>query len=134
VRDETVALHGDYEGGPARAVAVPTYKTVAHDFENAIHAGAVLTSISGPHYNSVNNPTVGVVEQRMAKPERGTVAVAVSSGAARFVTAPATSQRWARTSCRSSNFTGPHIRILQLIDHNTEAVFLGASVTPLVTS
>jgi hypothetical protein len=45
VRDETVSLHGDYEVGPTRAVAVPTYKTVAHDFENATHAGAVLTSI-----------------------------------------------------------------------------------------
>jgi hypothetical protein len=42
VRDETVALHGGYEGGPKRAVAVPTYKTVAHDFENATHAGAVF--------------------------------------------------------------------------------------------
>jgi hypothetical protein len=30
------------EGGPKRAVAVPTYKTVAHDFENATHAGAVF--------------------------------------------------------------------------------------------
>jgi O-acetylhomoserine/O-acetylserine sulfhydrylase-like pyridoxal-dependent enzyme len=42
VRDETVALHGGYEGGPARAVAVPTHKRVAHDFENATHAGAVF--------------------------------------------------------------------------------------------
>ncbi len=47
-----------------RAVAVPIYQTVAHDFINAEHAGAVLDlQVPGFHYNRINNPTNDVLEQ-----------------------------------------------------------------------
>jgi O-acetylhomoserine (thiol)-lyase len=83
VHDETLALHGGYEAGPTRAVAVPIYQTVAHDFESAEHAGAIFDlQQPGFHYNRINNPTVDVLERRMAALERGAAAVAVSSGAA----------------------------------------------------
>jgi O-acetylhomoserine (thiol)-lyase len=83
MHDETVAVHGGYEAGPTRAVAVPIYQTVAHDFEDAAHAGAIFDlEEPGFHYNRINNPTVDVLERRMAALERGAAAVALSSGAA----------------------------------------------------
>jgi len=83
VHDETIAVHGGYEADSTRAVAVPIYQTVAHDFRDAAHAGAVFDlEEPGFHYNRVNNPTVDVLERRVAALERGTQAVALSSGAA----------------------------------------------------
>ncbi len=83
MRDETIAVHGGYEAGPTRSVAVPIYQTVAHDFENAEHAGAIFDlQQPGFHYNRINNPTVDVLERRMAALERGAAALGVSSGAA----------------------------------------------------
>jgi O-acetylhomoserine (thiol)-lyase len=83
VHDETIALHGGYDAGTTRAVAVPIYQTVAHDFESAAHAGAIFDlEQPGFHYNRVNNPTVDVLENRMAQLELGAAGVALSSGAA----------------------------------------------------
>ena len=83
MRDETVALHGAYEPDDTRAVAVPIYQTVAHDFASAAHAGAVFDlEEPGFHYNRINNPTVEVLERRLATLERGVAGVALSSGAA----------------------------------------------------
>lgn len=83
MRDETIALHGGYQAGEDRAVAVPIYQTVAHDFIDAEHAGAIFDlETPGFHYNRVNNPTVDVLEKRMAGLERGVAAIAVGSGMA----------------------------------------------------
>lgn len=83
VHDETIAIHGGYRAGSTRAVAVPVYQTVAHEFADAAHAGAIFDlEQPGFHYNRINNPTVDVLEQRMAELEHAAKAVAVSSGAA----------------------------------------------------
>jgi len=83
VRDETIAIHGGYTPDSTRAVAVPIYQTVAHDFIDAEHAGAVLDlEVPGFHYNRINNPTNDVLEKRMAALEGGTAALVVSSGMA----------------------------------------------------
>ena len=82
MRDETLAIHGGYTPDTTRAVAVPIYQTVAHDFIDADHAGAIMDlETRGFHYNRINNPTVDVLEQRMAALEGGAAAMAVSSGA-----------------------------------------------------
>jgi len=58
MHDETIAIHGGYTPDGTRAVAVPIYQTVAHDFIDAAHAGAVLDlETPGFHYNRLNNPT-----------------------------------------------------------------------------
>ena len=81
MHDETVAIHGGYDGESNRAVAVPIYQTVAHDFIDAEHAGAIFDlEIPGFHYNRINNPTNQVLERRVAELEGGTAAVSVSSG------------------------------------------------------
>jgi O-acetylhomoserine (thiol)-lyase len=83
MRDETLAIHGAYEPDSTRAVAVPIYQTVAHEFTDADHAGAIMDlETPGFHYNRINNPTVDVLERRLTALEGGTAAMAVSSGSA----------------------------------------------------
>jgi O-acetylhomoserine (thiol)-lyase len=62
---------------------VPIYQTIAHQFDDAAHAGAVFDlDVPGFHYNRLNNPTNDVLERRLAALEGGTGAVVLSSGAA----------------------------------------------------
>jgi len=83
VHDETVAIHGGYTPDTTRAVAVPIYQTIAHQFDDAAQAGAVFDlEIPGFHYNRLNNPTNAVLEARLVALEGGTGAVTMSSGAA----------------------------------------------------
>ena len=83
MHDETLAIHGAYVPDSTHAVAVPIYQTVAHEFIDADHAGAIMDlETPGFHYNRINNPTVDVLEQRLTALEGGTGALAVSSGSA----------------------------------------------------
>jgi O-acetylhomoserine (thiol)-lyase len=83
VHDETIAIHGGYTPDSTRAVAVPIYQTIAHEFADAESAGAIMDLESpGFHYNRINNPTVDVLEQRINALEGGAGAMAASSGAA----------------------------------------------------
>jgi O-acetylhomoserine (thiol)-lyase len=83
MHDETIAIHFGYQPDSTRAVAVPIYQTVAHDFIDAEHAGAVLDlEVPGFHYNRINNPTNDVLEKRLAALEGGTAALVVASGMA----------------------------------------------------
>jgi O-acetylhomoserine (thiol)-lyase len=83
MRDETVAIHGGYTPDSTKAVAVPIYQTVAHEFIDAAHAGAVMDlETPGYHYNRINNPTYDVLERRLTELEGGAAGMAVSSGAA----------------------------------------------------
>jgi len=83
VRDETIAIHGHYQADATRSVAVPIYQTIAHDFVDADHAAAIFDlEIPGFHYNRINNPTVEVLEKRMAALEGGVGALALASGMA----------------------------------------------------
>ena len=71
MHDETVAIHGGYTPDTTRAVAVPIYQTIAHDFADAAHAGAVFDlEVPGFHYNRLNNPTNDVLERRLANARR----------------------------------------------------------------
>jgi len=86
MHDETIAIQGGYLADSTRAVAVPIYQTVAHDFIDAEHAGAVFDlDMPGFHYNRLNNPTNDVLEQRLTALEGGVGAVTLSSGAAAVV-------------------------------------------------
>jgi O-acetylhomoserine (thiol)-lyase len=83
MHDETIAIHGGYTADGTRAVAVPIYQTVAHDFIDAEHAGAVLDlEVPGFHYNRINNPTNDVLEKRIAALEGGTAGLVLASGMA----------------------------------------------------
>jgi O-acetylhomoserine (thiol)-lyase len=83
VHDETIVIHGGYAADSTRAVAVPVYQTVTHDFVDADHAAALFDlEAPGFHYNRLNNPTVDVLERRLTELEGGTAALCTSSGAA----------------------------------------------------
>ncbi len=83
MHDETIAIHGGYAADTTRAVAVPIYQTIAHDFVDAEHAGAVFDlEVPGFHYNRINNPTNDVLERRLAAMEGGRAALVVASGMA----------------------------------------------------
>jgi O-acetylhomoserine (thiol)-lyase len=81
---ETIAIHGGYEGDPAtRAVAVPIYQTVAYEFDSADHGAALFNlEVEGYRYSRISNPTVDVLERRVAALEGGLEALCVSSGQA----------------------------------------------------
>ena len=92
MRDETLAIHGGYSADSKRALAVPIYQTVAHDFIDHEHAGAVFDlEIPGFHYTRMVNPTVEVLEKRLTYLEEGAASVCVTSGAAAVSTPAARS-------------------------------------------
>ncbi len=83
MHDETIAIHGGFEGESTHAATVPIYQTVAHELLSAEYAGQVFDlELPGFHYNRLNNPTNDVLERRMAALEHGVGALTVSSGAA----------------------------------------------------
>jgi O-acetylhomoserine (thiol)-lyase len=82
MRSDTVAVHGGYETEPTtRAVAVPIYQTVAHEFDSADHGAALFNlEAEGHRYSRISNPTTAVLERRVAALEGGVEALCVSSG------------------------------------------------------
>ena len=84
MKRETIAIHGGYEPDPVtRSVAVPIYQTVSHAFDSADHAAALFNlEEEGYRYARIQNPTVAVLERRVAALEGGLEAMCVSSGQA----------------------------------------------------
>ena len=84
MRTETLAVHGGYDGDPlTKAVAVPIYQTVAYEFDSAEHAAALFNlEAQGFRYSRISNPTVAVLERRVAQMEGGAGAVCLGSGQA----------------------------------------------------
>src|SRR5437867_5588847 len=84
MRLDTIAIHGGYEVDPTtKAVAVPIYPTVAYAFDSADHGAALFNlEAEGYRYTRVGNPTIAVLEKRIAALEGGLEALCVSSGQA----------------------------------------------------
>jgi O-acetylhomoserine (thiol)-lyase len=84
MKRETMAIHGGYQVDPTtKAVAVPIYQTVAYAFDSADHGAALFNlEVEGFRYSRINNPTVDVLERRVAALEGGVEALCVSSGQA----------------------------------------------------
>jgi O-acetylhomoserine (thiol)-lyase len=84
MRPETIALHGGFGCDPTtKSVAVPIYQTVAYSFDSAEHGAALFNlEADGYRYSRIANPTVDVLEERMAQLEGGMAALCVSSGQA----------------------------------------------------
>ena len=84
MRSETIAVHVGFEHDPTtHAVAVPIYQSVAYAFDSADH-GAALFNLEeeGYRYSRIANPTVNVLERRVAELEGGHSALAVATGQA----------------------------------------------------
>src|SRR5579875_1837489 len=83
-RLETMAVHAGHAGDPAtHACAVPIYQTVAYEFDSADHGAALFNlEAEGFRYSRISNPTVKVLERRVAALEGGLEALCVSTGQA----------------------------------------------------
>lgn len=83
-KSETLALHAGYRADPTtNSVAVPIYQTTSYQFENAEHAQKLFALEElGNIYTRIMNPTVDVLEKRIASLEGGVAALGVASGQA----------------------------------------------------
>src|SRR5258708_37413439 len=81
MKSETIAIHSGYETDPTtHAVAVPIYQTVAYEFDSAEHGAALFNpEAEGYRYSRISNPTVDVLERRVAALEGGVEALCVST-------------------------------------------------------
>jgi O-acetylhomoserine (thiol)-lyase len=84
MKNETLAVHGGYDSDPTtKAVAVPIYQTVAYEFDSADHGAALFNlDVEGHRYSRISNPTVAVLERRVALLEGGIDALCTSTGQA----------------------------------------------------
>ncbi len=83
----TLAIHAGQQADPATgACATPIYQTASYEFTTAQQAANLFNLTEfGNIYSRLTNPTVAVLENRVAALEGGTAALAVSSGhAAQF--------------------------------------------------
>src|SRR5467141_3766491 len=89
---DTLALHAGAVPDPATgARAVPIHLTTSFVFESSEHAASLFNmERSGHVYSRISNPTVAVLEERVAALEGGVGAVATASGQAALHLAIAT--------------------------------------------
>lgn len=84
LRPETLAVHAGWRADPTTgSVAVPIYQTTSYQFRDTEHAANLFALKElGNIYSRLGNPTVDVLEQRIAALEGGVAAVATASGQA----------------------------------------------------
>ena len=81
---DTLSLHAGQTVDPEfGARAAPIYQTTSYVFPDTDTASSIFNLERGGHaYTRITNPTVGVLEQRIAALEGGSAAVCTSSGMA----------------------------------------------------
>lgn len=89
---DTLSLHAGQRSDPATgARAVPIYQTTSFTFDSVDHAASLFNlEIPGHIYSRISNPTVAVLEERIAALEGGVGAICTASGMAAFHLACAT--------------------------------------------
>ena len=89
---DTLALHAGQRPDPATgARAVPIYASTSFAFEDSTQAAALFNMERAGHvYSRISNPTVAVLEERIAALEQGVGAIATASGQAALHLAIAT--------------------------------------------
>jgi O-acetylhomoserine (thiol)-lyase len=89
---DTLALHAGQRPDPnTGARAVPIYETTSYVYRDTEHAAALFNLERPGHiYSRISNPTVAVLEERLAALEGGVGAVATASGMAALHLAIAT--------------------------------------------
>jgi cystathionine beta-lyase/cystathionine gamma-synthase len=84
----TLCLHaGQIPDAATGARAVPIYQTTSFVFDSADHAASLFNlQTFGNVYSRISNPTVAVLEERVAALEGGRAALATASGQAAQMT------------------------------------------------
>ncbi len=88
----TIALHSGYQPDPIYGSrAVPIYQTTSYAFRDVAHGAALFNIEQGGHiYSRMTNPTIAVLEQRVAALEGGVACVCTASGMSALFTTFAT--------------------------------------------
>ena len=89
---DTLALHAGQSPDPSTGSrAVPVYQTTSYVFRDSEHAASLFNMERAGHvYSRISNPTVAVLEERVAALEGGAGAIAAASGQAALHLAVAT--------------------------------------------
>ena len=89
---DTLSLHAGQQPDPTTgARAVPIYQTTSYMFDDTDHAASLYNLERPGHiYSRLSNPTVAVLEERVAALEGGVGAIATASGMAALFLAVAT--------------------------------------------
>jgi O-acetylhomoserine (thiol)-lyase len=92
LRFDTLALHAGQHPDPVfGARAVPIYQTTSYVFQGVDHAASLFNLERAGHiYSRISNPTVAVLEERVAALEGGVGAICTASGQAALHLAIAT--------------------------------------------
>ena len=111
---ETLSLYAGQHPDPVTGSrAVPIYQTTSFMFQDADHAAALFNLERPGHiYSRISNPTVAVLEERIAALEGGVGAVCTASGMAALHLAIATLVSAGEHIVASSSLYGGSINIL----------------------
>ena len=112
---DTLALHaGQLPDSATGARATPIYQTTSFVFEDADHAAALFNLEAAGHiYSRISNPTVAVLEERIAALEGGVGALCTASGQAALHMAVVTLMGAGGHVVASSSLYGGSMNMLQ---------------------
>jgi O-acetylhomoserine (thiol)-lyase len=112
----TLSLHGGQRPDPATgARAVPIYQTTSFVFQDSDHAASLFNlEQPGYIYSRIGNPTVAVLEERIAALEGGVGAVCTASGQAALHLAIATLTGAGGHIVAAASLYGGSINLLKL--------------------
>ncbi|QUS41051.1 O-acetylhomoserine aminocarboxypropyltransferase [Tardiphaga alba] len=111
---ETLSLHAGQHPDPVTGSrAVPIYQTTSYVFQDTDHAAALFNLERAGHiYTRISNPTIAVLEERLAALENGVGAVCTASGMAALHLAIATILNAGDHIVASSSLYGGTINLL----------------------
>jgi O-acetylhomoserine (thiol)-lyase len=111
---ETLSLHaGQLPDKTTGARAMPIYQTTSYVFQDSDHAAALFNLERPGHiYTRISNPTIAVLEERLAALENGVGAVCTASGMAALHLAIATLLNAGDHIVASSSLYGGTINLL----------------------
>ena len=112
---DTLSLHaGHVPDAQHGSRAVPIHQTTSYVFRDSEHAAALYNMELGGHlYTRISNPTVAVLEQRVAALDNGVAATATASGMAALTTAVMTICSFGDHIVASSRMYGANINLLE---------------------
>jgi len=113
---DTLSLHAGQQPEPTTgARAVPIYQTTSYVFRDTDHAAALFNLERPGHiYSRISNPTVAVLEERIAALEGGVGAVCTASGQAALHLAVATLMDAGGHIVASASIYGGSVNLLKL--------------------
>ena len=111
----TLSLHGGQRPDSSTGSrAVPIYQTTSYVFQSSDHAAALYNLEQGGHiYSRISNPTVAVLEERIAALEGGTGAIATASGQSALYSTIATLLSQGSHIVSSASLYGGSINLFQ---------------------